>query len=419
MKQNFTVLISLCVCLFSCIWSVCSVNAVSDDSALTFLYEDETATTTLLSDLTSEPTRFTTAISDQSNAESKKSSEISFTVSVANQETGEPMNDLEVFIEKRWYDGNAAGSHWDLYTGESEITEAWSTSDANPYTTNLYSQDFERPYDLVIVIKKLPHGYSFRGAETVEYILAIDWITEGNHAIGINLQKEKYADIEFPIIGTYSQTIRFVDAATGETIEDLDCRFVNMTTGEELLSWNTTEQPVVTIDNLKYCFEDWHMKNTIQYAVQFRNMPENYVVLYGKSKEIVYLLYTPYEYESEMTLFEDVIELENTDPESPQVTYITSQLGDTTVSTTTEETTVFADYTDVTTTEETTVFADYTDVTTASETATTSGTEVTLPQTGNNAVKNILFVISGFFLIGTGADAVYSSGILPRKKDEK
>jgi hypothetical protein len=67
----------------------------------------------------------------------------------------------------------------------------------------------------------------------------------------------------------------------------------------------------------------------------------------------------------------------------------------------------------------TTTITATTSTTTATTTITTDGTNTDLPQTGINSVNNILITITALLLTATGAGAVYSSGILRRKEDDK
>ena len=48
-----------------------------------------------------------------------------------------------------------------------------------------------------------------------------------------------------------------------------------------------------------------------------------------------------------------------------------------------------------------------------------SDAEVNLPQTGNNSITTILIAIAALMLTAVGAGAIYSSGILRRKQDDK
>ena len=57
--------------------------------------------------------------------------------------------------------------------------------------------------------------------------------------------------------------------------------------------------------------------------------------------------------------------------------------------------------------------------TTTTTTTTTDGTNTDLPQTGNNSVNKLLIAIAALMLTATGAGAVYYSGILRRKEDDK
>ncbi len=67
----------------------------------------------------------------------------------------------------------------------------------------------------------------------------------------------------------------------------------------------------------------------------------------------------------------------------------------------------------------TTANPDTENTTTTTTTTTTDGTNTDLPQTGNNSMTNILITITALLLTATGAGAVYSSGILRRKEDDK
>ncbi len=67
----------------------------------------------------------------------------------------------------------------------------------------------------------------------------------------------------------------------------------------------------------------------------------------------------------------------------------------------------------------TTVNSDAENTTTTTTTTTTDEKNADLPQTGNNSVTNILISVAALLLTAAGAGAVYSSGILRRKEDEK
>lgn len=391
------------------------------------------------------------------------------------------MEGLNVRLEKRFYVEDAEKRHEDCYTGEVEILETWNTSEANPYHSQTYAWDAAHPFDVCAVIDKIPHGYSYYGREIAEYVCGGALYTNDSYPIAINLQKEKYADADFPIQGTYTKKIRFADVVTGEPIENLDCVLVDMTTGETLCSWNTSETPEMIVTGLAYCFEDWHMKNTKLYAIQILNMPEHYVVFAGKSTEIVYLVYAPILLETGQDTFETVVKLENTDPDAPQVTYISSKeteitttatestatqteaetteaATETTVTDTTTESAMTTesespvqiasdeelcnwaakDYRDKTGTNASAFILDKADGTltiaikdesgntvdtytidAASGIGTDSGNaEVNLPQTGNNSSANLLAAAAALLLTAAGAGAVYASGILRKRKEK-
>ena len=101
--------------------------------------------------------------------------------------------------------------------------------------------------------------------------------------------KEKYMDAEFPISVTYSETFSFVDTATGEPIEGLECVLANEKTNEELLTWNTTDDPVITYDKFEYRFDDWNMDDAFQYSLTITNMPENHRFHYGAYDNKIYI----------------------------------------------------------------------------------------------------------------------------------
>ena len=280
------------------------------------------ADTTLTADTTLAATDTTLITSDTDATGIENGNAPRFEVRVVREDTSALLSNVNVLLEKRWYRDEAGKSHWECYTGKTEVFASWNTSDVNPYISASCEWTPDNPFDVYAVIRELPKGYSYYGREIAEYSCGGDLGAATKHSITLKLRKEKYADTSFPITGTYSVTYQFKDAATGEQIKDLDCVFMNVNTGEELFRWNTTEQPEMTISNLNYRFEDWHMNNTIRYAIRFLNMPENYVVFYGKSHEIVYQEYNADTYESGEERFEETILLENTAPDAPAVTYI-------------------------------------------------------------------------------------------------
>ena len=376
-----------------------------------------------------------TSNSGETTTQSNESATYSVVVSVQDKDTKLPIDGVDVRLEKRFYQDIPDKSHWDCYTGETEILAQWNTSDANPYNSTAYTWTTGESYDVFAVISELPDGYSYYGREIAEYAIWGEDLSVFDEPISIalNLQKEKYMGMDFPITGTYTETISFADAATGAPIENLDCVLVNTVTGEELFAWNTSELPSAEISGLEYCFTDWHMNAEFKYAVKFKNLPENYVVFHGKSRELVYLLYTPTELESGETAFETQILMENTDPDAPPVTYISSNNTDgqttttreTTVTTTaapetattteTTETETTTTETETTVTTETTVFADYTS---APVSETTETAESDLPQTGNNSLNQIAVILGALLMLSTGAWAMRSTGFLRHKDDE-
>ncbi len=375
-----------------------------------------------------------TSNSGETTTQSNESATYSVVVSVQDKDTHLPLDDVDVCLEKRYYEDIPDKNSWECFTGESEVLAKWNTSDANPYTSADFPAADDKPFAVVAVISELPAGYSYYGREIAEYaIWAEDFsVFDEPFSIALNLQKEKYMGMDFPITGTYTETISFADAATGAPIENLDCVLVNTVTGEELFAWNTSELPSAEISGLEYCFTDWHMNAEFKYAVKFKNLPENYVVFNGKSRELVYLLYSPTQLESGETAFETQILMENTDPDAPPVTYISSNNTDgqttttreTTVTTTaapetattteTTETETTTTETETTVTTETTVWADYTS---APVSETTETAESDLPQTGNNSLNQIALILGALLMLSTGAWAVHSAGSL-RRKDE-
>ena len=47
-----------------------------------------------------------------------------------------------------------------------------------------------------------------------------------------------------------------------------------------------------------------------------------------------------------------------------------------------------------------------------------NGKEINLPQTGNNAVSNLLLVVAALMMIAAGAVTLSTSGIIRRRKDQ-
>lgn len=126
-------------------------------------------------------------------------------------------------------------------------------------------------------------------------------------------------------------------------------------------------------------------------------MPENYVVFYGKSNEIVYLEYNVYTYESGEDHFEETILLENTAPDAPAVTYISSNSTEQGTQTTASQ-----DVTEPETTVPPEPTAETTTASTASTETTSTVTISDLPQTGDNNPARLLAVLSALITTGAG-----------------
>ena len=113
---------------------------------------------------------------------------------------------------------------------------------------------------------------------------------------------------------------------------------------------------------------------------------------------------------TETTTTESVITTETTTTESVITTETTTTEPVITTETTTTEPVI---------TTETTTTESITSTTTTETTNTECTTTTTLPQTGNNSLKNVFIAIISLMLVAYGACAVKFSGIFRRKKDEK
>lgn len=386
-----------------------------------------------------------TAFATDSQSTDEPENALRFEVYVIDEETLEPIPNLNVHLEKRYYTSTPDGHK---YIGEFEILEKWNTSDSNPYLSDVYEYTPETPYEIVAVVDDIQIGYNYYGQKTGYLKFEFLYVTKYSCKGTIKLKKD--IEAEFPVKGTYTKKISVVDVDTHELIPNLDCAVVNKSTGEEIYRWNTSQEPLAVVSGLEYRFEDQTLKNTIEYEVRFLNMPENYIVNYMGQKDYSPIYYWWSWYESGKTEHDELIELYNTDPDAPRDPMIETTTAEETTSFTSSTTTTTTTVTDITTTatseSESVTTTAATDITTtatsesesvttttttdaattisesastATTTAATNGTDTDLPQTGNNSKTNILIAVGALLLTAAGAWAVASSGVLRRKEDEQ
>ncbi|MCR4888365.1 MAG: dockerin type I repeat-containing protein [Ruminococcus sp.] len=100
-----------------------------------------------------------------------------------------------------------------------------------------------------------------------------------------------------PLSGTFSITFSVVDIDAA-SVDGLECELYCCETGEVVDTWNTSESEIHTVSGLKYNFEPQGEPasyiGTITYKMRIKNLPENYVYYFGRTKEDskVYAKYT-------------------------------------------------------------------------------------------------------------------------------
>lgn len=201
-----------------------------------------------------------------------------YSVEVVTHNTYQPIPDVTVRLEKRFYTEQGYGV---VYTGETEPLETWITSEDSPHIVT-YPFTPDKPFYIFAVIDRVPEGYSYFGAESAEIpmfgVPANEpfWYYETRQ---IRLTKEKYYYYEnFPIMGSYTRKICI--SANGETPEGVECAVIDNRTGETVYRWNTSEEPVAAVPNLQYRFDDWHMQDAFSYTLRILNKTDQYYLSY-------------------------------------------------------------------------------------------------------------------------------------------
>ena len=314
--------------------AVSNIIAIGDAPSTTMSYAPITTTTTVPHSSQIETTSVT--------VDSEKSG-LCLTYYIIDHDAQKYITDnAEVRLEARKCTEQVLSNDYEEYTsivptGEPIVLETWNTSESNPHTTEFY--EFEGDWYVYAVIDDIPFGYSYWGREKAEYGIQGIFDQSDHHNMIMELKKEKYMDAEFPITGTYSETISFVDTMTGEPVKGLECVLVNDRTNEELLTWNTTDDPVITYDKFEYHFDDWHMYDTFLYSITVKNMPENRKFHYGAYSNKTYINYGVSYYEKRITEFNASIQIDDLSPGAPTITYVTTTYA-TTTAPLTEDTTI-------------------------------------------------------------------------------
>ena len=327
-------------------------------------------------------------------------------------------DDATVRVEKRY-----------IADGSVEVIDTWNIADSNPHTIQVTGKPYDDDkgiwnYTLYAVMEEVPHGYSYFNGQ--ERVLSAERSFNSNDNMQftdcyITLQSEPYADAQFPMEGTYSATVDFVvwdpDTTYAESKafpENLEAALVDLTTGEELVTWNTADHPKMTLTDLSYRFEDWKMESTYKYGITVKNMPEdcnfngndpwdisyntNWLETDGDIVNVKIEIITP----------EEMREALETAVTSTATSTVTTQT-ETTTTTSSEPETTTTTTTDTTEDTETTVWADYTS---APESETIATSDSDLPQTGNNSLNQIAVILGALLMLSTGAWAVRSAGSL-------
>lgn len=367
-----------------------------------------------------------TEVTVQDTAAAESSYSVTVYVNAPGENGWTPCEDsATVRVEKRFNDDNRV-----------EVLESWNIADSNPHTIQVTGTPYDNDkgvwnYTLYAVMEEVPHGYSYYNGQ--ERVLSAERSFNSNDNMQftdcyIHLQPEPYADAQFPIEGTYSATVDFIvwdpDVPYAESKafpENLEAALVDLTTGKELVTWNTAEHPKMTLTDLNYRFEDWKMESTYKYGITVKNMPDGCTFNGNAPWDISYNTNWLETDEDPVTVKIDIITPE--EMREALETAVTST-ATSTVTTQTETTTTTSSEpaTTTTTTEttegentETTVWADYTS---APESETTATSDSDLPQTGRNNLNQIAVVFGSLMMLCTGAWAVRSTGVIRRKDDE-
>ena len=162
---------------------------------------------------------------------------------------------------------------------------------------------------------------------------------------------------KIPLSGTYKVKIEVRDIINSELVPNLECELFCLQTDEVVAKWNTGDDDVIIVENLKYSFDSVHSYNgNITYAIRITNLPEKYVFFYGKSRDYYGVSGFGLEEFAKGTNLTCIVYLEDTSDDAPDYPYVTGTTVNpirTTLPTTTAPTTTTAKTTTTTTTRNT------------------------------------------------------------------
>lgn len=148
---------------------------------------------------------------------------------------------------------------------------------------------------------------------------------------------------KIPLSGTYKVKIEVRDIINSELVPNLECELFCLQTDEVVAKWNTGDDDVIVVEDLKYSFDSVHSYNgNITYAIRITNLPEKYVFFYGKSREYYGVSGFGLEEFAKGTNLTCIVYLEDTSDDAPDYPYVTGTTVNpirTTLATTTATTT--------------------------------------------------------------------------------
>ena len=201
--------------------------------------------------------------------------ETSYSISFIDSVTGKYVDNVNAKLYKIGYKSHLSGVLADA-DGFTFIDE-WNSSDVSSYVTEPLSLD--RIYSYVISVE-LPEGYIYRETDSFEYLLTYPETSTASEKTDVTfyLQRgEAKIPNTFPLKGTFSLTVNFMDYSTREKISGIGCELIDEQTNEVAAKWTSGSEPEC-IEGLEYEFKtrDHNVLNDKSYKLVITDMPENY-----------------------------------------------------------------------------------------------------------------------------------------------
>ena len=305
----------------------------SDTDTITTTYMSNTVSTQNSSTITTNTTQFTRPISINTNAPEATTSIMlnsatTTTTSIVNDinkeytyrlffsladETGMVIRDRD--IDAKVLQQKRKKISDDKYEddGEPVVIGTWNTLKSFGYSSQpITAAPFE--YKYIIVVDKLPPGLLFYGKNSVW--MEFTSFFNAYNSCKVNLQRAYIAGTPDEVQGTFSLDVNILDYSSKESIGNLECELYEKNTNKRITIWNTSFNPVYSINGLVYEFERNNKSEGSGkrvYCIRINNLPENLKIYNGEAREECILCgMNPDEFEGDSEIVKNIYIVEST-----------------------------------------------------------------------------------------------------------